>query len=69
MQAQGGTVWQETVSNKYLAQATAASVDNGLSIEATNQSVGDLTTSSTWTFMINQGGTSSIPNGCDDKGC
>lgn len=69
MQAQGGTVWQETVSNKYLQQAAAASVDSGLSIEATDQGVGDLTTSSTWTFMINQGGTSSIPNGCDDKGC
>lgn len=69
MQAQGGTVWQETVSNQYLAQAAAASVDSGLSIAATNQGVGDLTTSSTWTFMINQGGTSSIPNGCDDKGC
>jgi hypothetical protein len=69
MQAKGGTVWQETVSNQYLAQAANASVDRGLSIEATNQGVGDLTLSSTWVFMINQGGASSIPNGCDDKGC
>ena len=68
-QNEGGTVWQETESNQYLAQAAAASQDAGLSIAATNQGVGDLTTSSTWTFMINEGGTSSIPDGCDDRLC
>ena len=67
--AEGGTVWQESVSNQYLTQAAQASSDQGLSIAATNQSVGDLTTSSSWTFTIQQGGTSSIPNGCDDRGC
>ncbi|MFZ4670163.1 MAG: hypothetical protein ACOYML_12740 [Microthrixaceae bacterium] len=68
-QNEGGTVWQETQSNAYLAQAAAASQDAGLSIAATNQGVGDLTTSSTWTFTINAGGTSSIPDGCDDRLC
>ncbi len=68
-QEEGGTVWQETVSNQYLAQAAQSSADQGLSIAATNQSVGTLTTSSAWTFTIQQGGTSSIPNGCDDRGC
>jgi len=69
MQNQGGTVWQETVSNNILTQMSQANADNGLSVAATNQGVGTLTTSSTWTFTIQQGGTSSIPNGCDDKGC
>lgn len=69
MQNQGGTVWQTGVSNQYLQQAANASVDAGLSIAATNQEVGTLTTSSSWTFTINEGGTSSIPNGCDDRGC
>lgn len=69
MQEQGGTVWQESISNQYLQQMAGASTDNGLSVAATNNSVGDLTLSSSWTFMIDQGGTSSIPNGCDDKGC
>ncbi len=68
-QSEGGTVWQETVSDQYLTQAAQASSDQGLSIAATNQAVGSLTTSSTWTFTIQQGGTSSIPNGCDDRGC
>ncbi len=68
-QNEGGTVWQETQSNAYLAQAAAASQDAGLSIAATNQGVGDLTTSSNWTFTINAGGTSSIPDGCDDRLC
>jgi hypothetical protein len=68
-QEEGGTVWQETVSNQYLTQAAQSSADQGLSIAATNQSVGTLTTSSAWTFTIQQGGTSSIPNGCDDRGC
>lgn len=69
MQEQGDTVWQETVSNNILTQLSGANADNGLSIAATNQSVGTLTTSSSWTFTIQQGGTSSIPNGCDDRGC
>lgn len=69
MQNQGGTVWQETVSNNILTQMSQANADNGLSIAATNQGVGTLTTSSTWTFTIQEGGASSIPNGCDDRGC
>lgn len=68
-ESQGGTVWQASVTTPYLQQAAAGSVDSGLSIAATNQHVGWFTLSSDWTFMINQGGTSSIPNGCDDKGC
>ncbi len=68
-QSEGGTVWQTSVSDQYLTQAAQASSDQGLSIAATNQGVGTLTTSSTWTFTIQQGGTSSIPNGCDDRGC
>ncbi len=65
----GGAVWQTSISDQYLQQMANASGDDGLSLAGTPTDVGTLTTSSSWTFMINAGGSSSIPDGCDDKLC
>lgn len=69
MEEQGGAVWQTSVSDQYLQQMVNASSDNGLSLAGTPTEVGTWTLNTSWTFMINEGGSSSIPNGCDDQGC